>query len=352
LLEGRIEESTVSYSFETVQKGKFLFELHRFPTLNSVGRIRVGVSVDDREMQILESYANDERKGNWKSNVQNNVDKLYMELPELEAGIHKIELTVIDKYFSFSRFVIYTQPRKENNLGYLGENQTLPEEIDIMDFALGFYGEEAVNLKPRKVLYLSGRHFGDTLVMDDICIQPDNYGEKVQPKQLLEKGKYLLNEDMGKIFIELSSAMVESRFAYTSNYKWQYCTAPSYAETGLAMYIRQRGLKFKEENAPALNYKLKVTGGRYTIWVRTFSWGNDEAHFTLGFDNKIIPEKELYNGKRYWCYANENVWKWIPIYEIDLSCGEHLFSIYALSSALRLEQAYITKGNELPPIMP
>lgn len=351
LLEGRKENAEISYTVNFKQNGKYLLELHRFPTLNSIGRIRIGVTIDDKEMQILESNANDEKKGNWKSNVQNNVDKLYLNLPEISAGSHKITFKVIDKYFAFTRFVIYTKDMKENSLGYEIVEQTLPKEIDIDRFTEDFYGK--IKLKPRKVLYLSKSHTGDTLVLDDIFTEIENCGEKVLPMQLIEKGNQVLTENNGNLLIELSSAMAQSEYAYTDNYDWDYCNAPSYGETGLAMYIRKKGLRFKEdmENIPTLNYKVNLSGGKYIIWVKTFSWGNDESHFTLGFDGKIILEKELYGGKRYWCYANEHVWKWIPIYSKELEHGEHLLSIYSLASGMRFEQMYVTKGEELPPAL-
>lgn len=105
---------------------KFLLELHRFPSLDSTGRIRIGVSVDEGPVRILESYSNDEWRGNWKKNVLNNVDRLYLSLPAMKASLHRISLYAVDKYFAFSGFVIYTKERKENNLAGITGAQELP----------------------------------------------------------------------------------------------------------------------------------------------------------------------------------------------------------------------------------
>ena len=64
--------------------------------------------------------------------------------------------------------------------------------------------------------------------------------------------------------------------------------------------------------------------------------------------DELIPEKELYGGHAIWRYSNEQVWKWIPVYRAHLEKGEHLLQALALSSRLRFEQIYLTKGKGLP----
>ena len=91
--------ATVSFLMEG---GDCLLEIHRFPSLNSTGRIRIGVSVDGGAVQLAESPSTDEWRGNWKKNVLNNVDRLYLKLPRLSAGIHEICVHGIDRYFAFS----------------------------------------------------------------------------------------------------------------------------------------------------------------------------------------------------------------------------------------------------------
>ena len=193
---------------------------------------------------------------------------------------------------------------------------------------------------------------GDTLTLDDTIIQPENIGEKIVASEIVKSGSAAAKVQAGVLRIEAASVLAQSDYAYTRNYEWSYCNSPSHAETGLAMYIRDENLSFEEnENAPSLNYKINTTGGKYTICVRAFMWGNNTSHFTIGLDNNIIPEKSLYNGKAIWRYSNEMTWKWIPVYELDITEGTHALSIYSLSSRLRIEQIYLTKGDELPPVL-
>lgn len=352
LLEGRTEGATVSYDITLRRKGEHTLELHRFPTLNSVGRLRIGVSVDGGEVQVLESFTNDEHKGNWKSNVQNNVDKITLQLPLMGAGNHSITFHVIDKYVSFSRFVIYTGERKEASLVYDFDNQTLPKEWDLQGFVKEFYGEEAGKLLPRPVLYLPVSKRGDTLCLEDISISPQWYGGKVLPQYFLEQGQTLFGEEEGAVHIDMASALAGTEYASMEGNGWLYCNSPSYGESGLAMYIREEGLHYEPSQAPKLRYQIAVHGGKYMIWIRTFCWGNDALHFTLSLDGKVLTEKELYKGKMIWGYSSENVWKWIPAVELEMSAGQHILEVYALSSRLRMEQLYITSGEELPPATP
>ena len=76
LLEADTPGAQWSCPFYLTQGGDFVLELHRFPTLCSVGRIRIGISVDNGEMNVFESQSTDEHRANWKHNILNNVDKL------------------------------------------------------------------------------------------------------------------------------------------------------------------------------------------------------------------------------------------------------------------------------------
>lgn len=349
LLEGRTADSAVTYRVNLRTAGEHMLELHRFPTLNSVGRLRIGVSVDNGEVQVLESFTNDEHKGNWKYNVQNNVDKISLQLPFMGAGEHEICFHVMDRYVAFSRFVIYTAPRKEVSLVYAFADQTLPREWDLQGFVKNFYGEEAASLAPRPVLYLPVERKGDTLGLEDVSVHPRWYGSRVTPEYFLESGKSIFGEEEGAVTIDMAAALACTEYASLSGSGWLYCNSPSHGESGLAMYIREEGQRFEVENAPKLSYKIGVHGGTYRLWIRAFFWDRDASHFAIGVDGKVYEEKELYRGKMIWSYSSENVWKWIPALELELAPGEHTLEVYALSSRLRLEQLYITAGDELPP---
>ena len=348
LLESRKEGAALRYPVRVFSEGSFLLELHRFPTLNSTGEIRVGISVDGGEVQVLESESKDEHCGKWKENVRNNVDKLYLQLPYMSAGVHVIGIHGMSRYFAFTRFVIYTDRRKENALGKDGGNQSLPLFFDAGAFAKEFYGEKAWELLPRPVYFLPGTPEGDSLTMEDIVFQPLRHGTQIPAWEIVERGRFPFKEREGIIRIETAAALLQSRNAYTLNGVWHWCNSPSHGESGLAMYIRKEGGRWEPERAPSLCYRIEAEGGDYQIWIRALMWGEDTSHFTIGIDGRVIPEKELYGGHAIWRYSNEQVWKWIPVYRAHLEKGEHLLQALALSSRLRFEQIYLTKGNELP----
>lgn len=62
LLEAETPGAQWSCPFYLTQGGDFVLELHRFPTLCSVGRIRIGISVDNGEMNVFESQSTDEHR--------------------------------------------------------------------------------------------------------------------------------------------------------------------------------------------------------------------------------------------------------------------------------------------------
>ena len=134
-LEGR---TPLSYPFYVTSAGEFLLEIHRFPSLDSVGRIRIGVSVDGSSIQIVESESTDEWRGTWKRNVLNNVERLYLKLPYLEPGEHQISFYGVDRYFAFTRFVIYTRERRENHFVGMKGEQSLPRRWNVEAWSRSF----------------------------------------------------------------------------------------------------------------------------------------------------------------------------------------------------------------------
>lgn len=350
LVEARESGAQVSWQVTVLTPGSHLLELHRFPTLNSVGTIQVGVSVDQGPMQTLETESNDEYRGTWKENIRNNVDKICLRLPYMEAGTHRITFYALSRYFAFTRFVIYTGDRKENSLGRGGGDQRLPQVFGVREFVEKYYGKEAAVLLPRPVLYLPKNPLGGALDAEDIVIQPSVWGKPVRAEELVESGRYLFEERAGKLLIECGTALADTPFAGMENYRWQWCVSPSHGETGLAMYIRHPGKRWSDAaDAPALRYRFRVQGGNYDIWIRAMMLGDDTSHFTIGLDEALVPESALYGGRGIWRYSNEQVWKWIPLWKAELAEGEHDLRIVTFSSRLRFEQIYITSGSELPP---
>ncbi|MBO5336990.1 MAG: glycosyl hydrolase 115 family protein [Lachnospiraceae bacterium] len=338
----------LKYSFFTINAGDATLEIHRFPSLDSVGRIRIGVSVDGGSVQIVETPSTDEWRGNWKKNVLNNVDRLYLELPNLKAGEHTITFYPVDKYFAFSRFVIYTKERKPNNYIGIAGNQQLPKLWDTLEWTEEFYGDIA--LSPRPIEYAQVEKEEDTLVKADLVQGEVNYAKTVEPGWYLQEGGKVFEERGGAICIDAASALAQSSYAYTSKFAWQYCGSESYGRSGLAMYIRQPELKWQVENAPTLNYRVQCSGGDYTIWVLAKFNVKEESFMGVGVDGTPLPKEQLYKNGCLWRYEAEQIYRWVPIASTTLSAGEHELQIYALASGMRYDRIYVTKGSELPPV--
>ncbi len=69
----------------------------------------------------------------------------------------------------------------------------------------------------------------------------------------------------------------------------------------------------------------------------------------FGVDGKPQPLSEQYNRGELWCYEAKQIWRWTPICDMELPEGEHIFSIYAVTSEVRIDRVYLTQGDELPP---
>lgn len=342
------QKKTLSYPVYFTSAGEFTLELHRFPSLNSTGRIRIGVSVDGGAIETIETIANDEWRGNWKKNVLNNVDRLYLKLPMLEAGEHTISFYVIDKYFAFSRFVIYTKERKHNNYIGISGSQELPKLWDAENWTKKFYGD--ITLKPRPIEFAQVEKEEDDLVVGDLIKREEQYARTVEPQWYIQQGSSIFEENDGSVRIDTAAALAQSEYAYTSNCNWQHCSSESYGRSGIAMYIRQPELKWQTENAPALNYKLSCSGGEYTVWLLSKFNVKEEAFFGMGMDGVPFTKEEIYNKGCMWRYEAEQIYRWVPLGKVNLTAGEHTLQMYALASGMRYDRIYMTKGEELPPM--
>ncbi len=361
LVEARTERATLTYEVTVTSEGAFLLELHRFPTLNAVGRIRIGVSVDENPAEIVESKSIDEYKGEWKNNVKNNVDKLYLRLPNIKAGSHRIIFHAVDEYFAFSRFVIYTKERRENTLGIRGGDLRLPLNFDAAGFSWDFYGKEAYELPPRPVYYALRKQKGDMMGIGEHMEFMSRYGTPIPASEIINQGQHPAQEKDGRLLIEAASAMCGTKAAFSDG-MWEYCNSPSHGETGLAMYIREeaalesyRGVSWGGpsaiKKAPSLHYQFEARGGTYRIWARILTWDEEKSHFTIGMDDKIFSRKDLYGGQDIWRFSGENIWRWVPLTDIKLRGGRHTLRFYALAAGVRVEQFYISSTDELPPAM-
>ena len=347
--EGKREGHSPSVTGST---GTFLLELHRFPSLNSVGRLRIGISLDEGPVQVIETLSNDEWRGNWKKNVLDNVDRLYLRLSVPNAGMHQLNVWAIDRYFAFSRIVIYTGERKENNLAGVRGKQDLPAIRDWPAWCDQFYGRH--RLQPRPECYEAPGECGDCLAQTCRVVQAERSGRQVTPEWYLEQGRHPFEEKGGAVRIDAAAALAQSMWAWTQDGQishkdgiWRHCSSESYGRSGLAMYIRTPGLCWTPENAPCLNYRFRCEGGRYAVWMLTKFNVREESFFGIGIDERQIPKEELYGNGGLWRYEAEQIYRWVCAARIPLTEGEHTLHVYALASGMRYDRFYLQK---FPPV--
>lgn len=349
LLEGFTEGAEISFPVYFGSEGRFLLELHRFPSLNSTGRLRVGIRIDQENLQIVESQANDEWKSTWSRNIMDNVDRLYLNLPSLEKGCHLLTIKVIDRYFAFSRIVIYTKRRKENNLGLIRGNQELPQTGMAGEWAERFYGK--IDLKPRKEIFADAETKKDSLTATDHFVKSDRYADKKTPGEILKAADFVFGEKQHAIKIDAATAYKQTAYAYTTNGDWQYCSSESYGRSGLAMYIRQRGIKWENaEEAPALNYEMECGKGDYTLWILMRIDQADPSYLAVAVDGVFVEKDLLYHQGKTWRYEAEQVWRWIPFTRLSLSEGRHRLTVATMVSGIRIDRLYLTGKDECPPV--
>lgn len=397
----------------------------------------------------MESVSNDEWRGNWKKNVLNNVDRLYLKLvipassdageqqieaqcyteekqqvegqccirkkqqageqrqtaEQSQAGMHQLRVWAIDKYFAFSRMVIYTKPRKENNLAGIRGEQALPKEQGLTAWCEAFYAQghsgeicqqkltgvqrgssliETYHLLPRPVFYAVCGNDRDSLTVTCREEQAQCFGRMVKPDWYFEQRKHIFAETDGAIRIDAASVLVQSKNAWTQDAEytrqpekagqargiWRHCSSESYGRSGLAMYIRacqeNQSIHFTEsifqtcpvtpelrwtpETAPSLNYRIQCSSGTYTVWMLSKFNVREEGFFDIGIDKKQIPEEKLYGNGSLWRYEAEQIYRWVPTAQILLAEGEHTLHIYALASGMRYDRFFLTKRTEQPPM--
>lgn len=344
------EASPLCYHFMTRSSGELLLEIHRFPSLNSVGRIRVGVSLDDGPVRIVESLSNDEWRGDWKKNVLNNVDRLYLRFPAGAPGLHRLCVWAVDRYFAFSRLVIYTQPRKENNLAGLKGAQPLPAQWDMAKWCDSFYGAYAV--PPRPTFYAAPTNDEDSVTVTCRITQAESYGQKVEPRWYLDRGKRLFEETEGGIQIDAAAVLAQGEGAWTGGQDvlWRHCGSESFGRSGLAMYIREPERSFSAPDAPSLNYHIRCQGGKYILWMLSKFNVKEEGFFAVGIDGVPLPQESLYGKGVLWRYEAEQIYRWVPVAYAELKAGEHVLQVYALASGMRYDRFYLTTGEEQPPV--
>lgn len=380
-ISGNIQNNPyLEYDFYLKQDGKYKLEIYRFLTLNSKGRIRFGIGIDNDEPVIVESNTRDEWMGQWQESVFDNGEKMLLDLPYLYTGAHCLKLYMVDNYVTISKLVIYTNAKIASNLGPVTSMQNNTQiieygiekpEIDwneINNLCNEFYITKENEILPPNVLYATKDFFNSMNNAFKKCLQyPQNVlGKKryeniwkggSEKDVIAEFGSGAFIENNGIIAIEAEYALENSENAYLTaskdgnNISWSHLQAETNGGTGFAMHVAKPGVFWEEPDySPAMHYKININiEGVYHVWMLIRHYNNQSDSCYLSLDGKVMPLSDQFGNGRLHTYNTAQVYYWCLISDMGLSKGEHIFSILARKSQLRVDRIYLTKGDELPP---
>lgn len=376
-----MESPYLEYDLFLQNSGAFKLEIYRFLTLNSTGRIRFGVGIDEEEPFIVESETCDEWLGSWQDAVFNNGEKLIVELPFLASGQHVLRIYMVDRYVTLTKLVLYTTALSGTNLGPVcSRHGDVPvagyglESADVRwdeleQLASGWYSTRSEEVPPQSVLYADRDFFQsvDQIFNRVMAVPQAGLGGRRYAgisrsdgtKDLLQAfGSGTFVEQDGVLAIEAEYALENSADAYLtpaadgSGLSWSHLQAETDGGTGLAMHVAPPGILWENpQQAPAMNYRISIdTPGTYGVWLLIRHYNDKSDSCYLALDGQVQPLSEQFGKGTLHTYNTAYVYYWCLISDLTLTAGEHVFSILARKSQLRVDRIYLTTGEELPPV--
>lgn len=370
------DAATAVFPFHLTTPGSHVLELHRLPTLDSTGRIRVGVSIDGADDLVIESATTDEHRGGWAAGVQDNVERLRVVLPSLATGAHEIALHAMDPWFTVSKIVISTSASVPTNLGpefsahteYGAAFTADPDPMALDTPALSallddLYRNRRCDAGIADQLYLD-RDFwtGDTTNRTALAVPQNRADQNPSPS---EAGKDLIRgrgrgpavEQAGVIAFEAEDALAMTDHAWRSAdaggfFDWVQTQAETEARAGLAMQVQPRGLRWHDPaDAPGMHFTIEATtGGVYRVWLLLSFQDDRDDSCVVALDGAIQPIDDQFSRGSLCTYGSRQSWVWAHLSDLEIAPGTHTFSIHARESGLRIDRVYLTTGDELPPV--
>ncbi|MGI5186897.1 glycosyl hydrolase 115 family protein [Promicromonospora sp. CA-289599] len=371
------DDAVLTFGVHLTTPGAHLLELHRLPTLDSTGRLRVGVSFDDAPPFVVESPTTDEFRGSWTTAVLDNVERLVARLPYLDAGPHVLRLHALDQHVALSKIVLYTADRKETNLGPSFSHHTgrplrdTPDPVvDTFATELDDVAREIYRTDPREVplppVVYTGPSFWDTpttfkpnvAVPQTALAEPRDWtGPDGRKDVVAALGSGVSVESGGVVALEAEHALAQTSSAWSTpgigdpSVRWTHTQAETDGGSGLAMHVARRGLRWDDPtHAPGLHYALDITtAGTYHVWLLVKFSARDDDACVLALDNTIQPPEEQLAGGDLYAFGTQEIWFWTLLSDLPVPTGRHTLSVLARKSGLRVDRLYLTTGTELPP---
>lgn len=342
-------EGVGTYSFSVDREGEYFAEIYRYPSLDSVGVIRYETAVDGGKPSLRTVESNDEWRGSWAENVMDNTDRLRFSLGVLGRGEHTLSITGKHRYFAFSKLVIFNDPEFKDNLGailpntgdYAGEE--LPGASYLEEARKVFYGYDAPEYVIPAGSFVNGRNVSDATDRTDYSgrerslFMPDM---SLSAADLLSFGREPYREEDGAVIIEAFGAYNNTEYAFLTG-PWEYASGVSYHRDNLALWIRGRGQRFSEKEAPSLNYTIEAAGGEYTVYALIKFNERPASRIRIELDGE--PLESAWSGESPWRYEGEQPFRYVPLLNAKISKGRHQLTVKIYSSGLRVERLILKR---------
>ncbi|GAA4724791.1 glycosyl hydrolase 115 family protein [Isoptericola chiayiensis] len=368
-------QGCVDYRVHLDTPGAHVLELHRSPSLDSAGRIRVGVAVDDAPPVVVETTTTDEYRGDWTDVVVEGVDRLTVRLPYLEAGVHTLRLHVVDEWFALSALVLWTGSRRSTALPPPASTRTeaprtrpADPDPDVDLTALAATARRVYGVDPADVPLLPTVHvprtYWDTpttftrnqTVETRLAPPRDLTGPDGTKDVLAALPTGVPRETGGALALDVERALLDSRDAWTTTSLdaprtgWTHTQAETWGRTGLALHVHARRRWDDLTTAPGLHLRVRADGGTYRAWALVCFTSDDDDGLALAVDGTVQPPSEQFCGGSMFSFGTAQEWVWHEVSDLHLGAGEHVLSVLARKAGFRVARLYLTRDEARPPV--
>lgn len=372
--------------FEISQKGEYMIDIHRFPSLDSNGNIYITVYVDDEPMTFI-SDANDEWRGSWKNNVINDVDCLSLKVKFERSGVHTIRLGDTSVFFAFSRIVIRQQHIPSLSLeleGLVRRTDIGKRYWDIPD--IKNYDDQKIYGQKRETQNRDDQNSDDHNSNDQN--RDDQNSNDQNSKDQFDLAKY----KQGILECDLSSGNVISmlKFSYdlidlvhspavniskkeyrerfeTPLHKSEMIQIDAFDVIKKSEYSLEDPdkVKFKYgisgetfddlyiytvntcnnlsqiDDYGHINFKIRInTPGKYTIAILANIYDGISMPVKVSVDGSVIPIDRMSGNGRLWTFDGLSKFQHIELTKVYLNDSEHDLSL-ALKSCVRIKRILV-----------
>ncbi|TCK59246.1 glycosyl hydrolase 115 family protein [Curtobacterium sp. PhB136] len=364
------------YRFVLTTAGAHRLDLHRLPSLEATGRIRVGVQVDDRPIMVIESPTTDEYRGTWETMVVEQVERLSLRLPFLSAGDHVLLVHAIDPGFVFARLVVSTDNRPRPALGAPTSPTRTAVSVPADPAPDEFDPRVAERVGVRAGLLCADNVPGPTLVH-----VPRSYWSaettftrnvttrgqgRFAPSAFDEDGRAIdrlaslptgpVRETDGEIAIDLAWALGRSSAAWTTpeldgGARWTVTQARPGGPARLALHVDAPGRRWDDPStAPGIHVDVVVEhDGRFRTWALVAFDADTDDSFHLAVDGTPLPVSDQFSGGDMFAFGIAGTWVWVEITDLTLSAGRHTVSVLARKGGLRVDRLLLTTDDRPTP---